>query len=206
MAQAPARFWAAMVLIRSAKPSGVGASSGRPPAVIVPSTRSEAVCGQVDGAIEVDTHELAVALDEAPGNQHVPDVGGIGLRDQAADGVGHRDHVQPASPDHDHVRLLARCQRADAVLEAHRVRAVGGAPAQRVAHGQIERLGHLVARVERVVAHAPLELQADSHLAEHVAGVGGHDVAGQARAHAELERAADDRVAHAHLDLGLRAR
>ena len=66
-------------------------------------------------------------------------------------------------------------------------------------------LGHPVARVEGVVAHAALELQAEAHLAEHVTRVGGHHVAGQARAHAELERAADDRVAHPHLHLGLRA-
>ena len=159
-------------LIRSAKPSGAGGRSGAPPAVIAPSTRSQAGLRKLDRASDVDSDELAVALDEAPGDEHVLDVGGVGLRDQAADRICHRHHVQPTPADDDHVGLLARGQRADAMLQAHRVRAVDRAPAQRVAHAERPAAsGSWLRRLKASLSHAALELQADAHLAEHVAGV-----------------------------------
>jgi hypothetical protein len=124
----------------------------------------------------------------------------------AADGIGHRADVQPTAADHHHVRLLAWRQGPDSAFHAESVCAIDGRPAQRIAHAEAKRGRHLVASVVAVVATATLGLQRESHLAEEVAGVARDCVAGEARPDSGVDGTADDRVAHAHLHLGLRAR
>ena len=135
----------------------------------------------------------------------MPDVAGVRLKDDRADHLRARRHVQLRAADHDDVRALARREAARARGEPQRLCAVGRAPRDHIASPQGEPLWHSPLGVHGVVFHAALKGDDQAHLGEHVAGVERYDVAAERRLHAAAYALLHDRVTHAHVELRLGA-
>src|SRR6185437_12748901 len=93
-------------------------------------TRGGELCA--DGG-KVAPQQLAVALREPAGDQHVPHPRAAALHDDGGDGVMHRPHGERPERHDGDVRLPARRQAADAVAHAEHRRAARGHPVERLA-------------------------------------------------------------------------
>ena len=142
--------------------------------------------------------QLAVALLDLSCDEHGVNIGHVGAQHHCGDRVDHRGHVQRLGLDDHDVGLLARCQRAGAILDPGDVRAVDGCRLEHLARGQ-HILGYLLVRLVLLGVHpGAIGSERGPHLGEHVARNRRHHVDRQAGPQPHSQRVQQRRPAVAH--------
>ena len=136
--------------------------------------------GRAADFYEIDVEQLAALLAQATGDHDRVHLSALSRVDNGADCIIGGEQANVVGADHDQVRLLARREGADVVVQSG-------------AAGPIDRRGledflnrhrsrrMLIAGIAAALREGALQREGDAHLREHVAAIGGFKIGADAR-------------------------